>query len=127
MEFIASQIAELLDGEVVGNESASVHTLSKIEEGTPGSLSFLANPQYTPYIYQTRASIVIVNKDFEPEQDISATLIKVEDAYGAFAKLLDYYNTVKNNKSGIEQPSFIADSASMYQKTFIWALLPTYR
>jgi UDP-3-O-[3-hydroxymyristoyl] glucosamine N-acyltransferase len=121
MEFIASQIAELLDGEVVGNESASVHTLSKIEEGTPGSLSFLANPQYTPYIYQTRASIVIVNKDFEPEQDISATLIKVADAYGAFAKLLDYYNTVKNNKTGIEQPSFIADSASMAENVYVGA------
>jgi UDP-3-O-[3-hydroxymyristoyl] glucosamine N-acyltransferase len=121
MEFIASQIAELLDGEVVGNESASIHTLSKIEEGTPGSLSFLANPQYTPYIYQTRASIVIVNKDFEPEQDISATLIKVADAYGAFAKLLDYYNTVKNNKTGIEQPSFIADSASMAENVYVGA------
>jgi UDP-3-O-[3-hydroxymyristoyl] glucosamine N-acyltransferase len=121
MEFIASQIAELLDGEVVGNESASVHTLSKIEEGTPGSLSFLANPQYTPYIYQTRASIVIVNKDFEPEQDISATLIKVADAYGAFAKLLDYYNTVKNNKTGIEQPSFIADSASIAENVYVGA------
>jgi UDP-3-O-[3-hydroxymyristoyl] glucosamine N-acyltransferase len=121
MEFTAAQIAELLEGEVVGNESATVSTLSKIEEGTPGSLSFLANPQYTPYIYKTSASVVIVSKDFEPEAEITATLIKVEDAYGAFAKLLDYYNTVKNNKSGIEQPSFIADSANVPDDVYLGA------
>lgn len=121
MEFTALQIAQLLDGEVVGNENATVSALSKIEEGKPGTLSFLANPQYTPYIYKTDASIVIVNKSFEPEAEISSTLIKVEDAYGAFAKLLDFYNTVKNNKSGIEEPSFIAKSASLGNDIYIGA------
>lgn len=113
MEFTAAQIAELLGGEVVGNPEIAVNSLSKIEEGHHGSLSFLANPQYTPFIYSTNASIVIVNNDFEPEQSIQSTLIKVPDAYAAFAKLLDFYNTVKNNKTGIEQPSFIADSSSI--------------
>ncbi len=121
MEFTAAQIAELLEGEVVGDASTAVHTLSKIEEGHPGSLSFLANPQYTPYIYNTAASIVIVNKDFVPEQEITSTLIKVDDAYGAFARLLDYYNTVKNNKVGIENPSHIADSAQVGDDVYVGA------
>lgn len=121
MEFTAAQIAELLEGEVVGNKSTTVSTLSKIEEGAPGSLSFLANPQYTPYIYKTSASIVIVDKDFVPESEITSTLIKVDDAYGAFAKLLDYYNTVKNNKTGIEQPSFVADSTTVPDDIYLGA------
>lgn len=121
MEFTALQIAQLLDGEVVGNENATVSALSKIEEGKPGTLSFLANPQYTPYIYSTNASIVIVSKSFVPENAIASTLIKVDDAYGAFAKLLDYYNTVKNNKSGIEEPSFIAKSASFGNANYVGA------
>ncbi len=87
----------------------------------PGSLSFLSNPQYTPYIYNTAASIVIVNKDFVPEQEITSTLIKVDDAYGAFARLLDYYNTVKNNKVGIENPSHIADSAQVGDDVYVGA------
>ena len=117
MKFTANQIAGILEGEVDGNPEASVHKLSKIEEGETGSLTFLANPKYTSYIYSTKASITIVNRDFIPEQVVSTTLIKVEDAYKSFSKLLEYYNQVKNNKVGIESPSFISKSAS-YGKEF---------
>lgn len=117
MKFTASQIAGILEGTVVGNPEIAVHKLAKIEEGEAGSLTFLANPKYTPYIYSTEASITIVNKDFEPEQSLTTTLIKVEDAYKSFSKLLEYYNQVKNNKVGVESPVFISDS-SKYGKDF---------
>ncbi len=113
MKFTAQQIAGILEGEVEGNPDVQVSKLSKIEEGTTGSLTFLANPKYTSYIYETKASIAIVNKDFAPENPIHITLIKVEDAYKAFSKLLEYYNMVKLNKTGIEQPSFIAESVTI--------------
>ena len=108
MKFTAEQIAGILNGEVVGNPKAEVFKLAKIEEGTDGSLTFLANKKYINYIYSTKATITIVNNDFIPEQEISTTLIKVEDAYQAFSKLLEYYNQVKLMKSGIEQPSLIS-------------------
>ncbi|QLG47065.1 UDP-3-O-(3-hydroxymyristoyl)glucosamine N-acyltransferase [Costertonia aggregata] len=111
MEFTASQIAGILEGEVDGNPEIAVHKLSKIEEGEKGSLTFLANPKYTSYIYSTKASVTIVNKDFVPEQALDTTLIKVDDAYKSFSKLLEYYNQVKNNKVGIENPVFTSDSA----------------
>ena len=111
MKFTASQIAGLLEGDIVGNPDVEVSKLAKIEEGTKGSLTFLANPKYTQFIYDTKASIAIVNKDFTPENNIETTLIKVDDAYKAFSKLLEYYNQVKMNKVGIEQPSFISESA----------------
>ena len=111
MEFTASQIAGILEGEVDGNPGVAVHKLSKIEEGEVGSLTFLANPKYTPYIYRTEASIIIVNRDFIPEQQLNSTLIKVDDAYKAFSKLLAYYNQVKNNKTGVEEPVFVSESA----------------
>ncbi|GGG44531.1 UDP-3-O-acylglucosamine N-acyltransferase [Croceivirga lutea] len=110
MKFTATQIAGILEGEVQGNPEVAVHKLSKIEEGENGSLTFLANPKYTQYIYSTKASITIVNKDFVPDQDLSTTLIRVEDAYKSFSKLLEYYNQVKNNKEGIESPSFISEN-----------------
>lgn len=109
MKFTAIQIASILEGEVVGNPNVEVYKLSKIEEGSEGSLTFLANPKYNNYIYSTKASIAIVNKSFESEQEISTTLIKVEDAYKSFSKLLEYYNQVKLMKSGIEQPSVISE------------------
>ena len=109
MKFTAAQIAGILEGEVVGDPNAEVYKLSKIEEGTAGSLTFLANPKYNHFIYTTQASITIVNSSFVPEQEISTTLIKVEDAYQSFSKLLEYYNQVKLMKSGIEQPSVISD------------------
>jgi UDP-3-O-[3-hydroxymyristoyl] glucosamine N-acyltransferase len=112
MKFTAAQIAGILEGEVVGNPNAEVYKLSKIEEGTEGSLTFLANPKYTNFIYSTQATITIVNASFEPEQEITTTLIKVEDAYQSFSKLLEYYNQVKLMKSGIEQPSVISEGVT---------------
>ncbi|WP_396142111.1 UDP-3-O-(3-hydroxymyristoyl)glucosamine N-acyltransferase [Flavobacterium sp.] len=112
MKFTAAQIAGILEGEVVGNPNAEVYKLSKIEEGTEGSLTFLANPKYTNFIYSTQATIAIVNASFVPEQEITTTLIKVEDAYQSFSKLLEYYNQIKLMKSGIEQPSVISEGVT---------------
>lgn len=121
MKFTAEQIAGILEGEVVGDPKIEVSKLAKIEEGSKGSLTFLANPKYKSYIYTTQASITIVNSDFEPEENLSTTLIKVEDAYSAFTKLLEYYNQIKLNKSGIEQPSFVSDSAKVGNDIYIGA------
>ena len=121
MKFTAAQIAGILEGDVVGNPEVELSKLSKIEEGSKGSLTFLANPKYTQYIYDTEASATIVNKDFFPESEIGTTLIKVEDAYKAFSKLLEYYNQVKMNKIGIEEPSFIAESATYGEEIYIGA------
>ena len=110
MKFTAEQIAGILEGEVVGDSNASVSRLSKIEEGTEGSLTFLSNPKYLNYIYTTQASITIVNDTFVPEFAITTTLIKVKDAYASFTKLLEFYNEVKRNKSGIEALSVISDT-----------------
>jgi UDP-3-O-[3-hydroxymyristoyl] glucosamine N-acyltransferase len=121
MKFTAEQIAGILEGVVEGNPQVEVSKLSKIEEGEEGALTFLANPKYTHYIYSTKASIAIVNNTFIPEQDISCTLIKVEDAYKAFSKLLEYYNQVKLNKSGIEQPSYISDNVKQGDNIYIGA------
>ncbi len=111
MIFSAEQIARMLNGTVDGNPESTITKLSKIEEGEPGSLSFLSNPLYTPHIYRTRASIVIVNNSFIPEQPVSATLIRVESADLAFAKLLEIYNKIKNDKQGISKHSVIAETA----------------
>lgn len=121
MKFTAQQIADILEGDIVGDADVKVSKLAKIEEGVEGALTFLANPKYTSYIYSTKASITIVNKTFEPEDTITTTLIKVEDAYKSFSKLLEYYNQVKLNKFGIEQPSFIAASSSHGENIYIGA------
>ncbi len=121
MKFTATQIAGILGGEIEGNPQISVDKLSKIEEGEKGSLTFLANPKYTSFIYTTKASITIVNKDFIPEQEISTTLIKVDDAYKSFSRLLEYYNQVKNNKVGIESPSFVTASAKYGEGFYLGA------
>lgn len=113
MEFTAKQIAEFLQGEVVGNADASVSTFAKIEEGTPGALSFLSNPKYTPYIYSTQSSIVLVNKDFVPEQEITATLIKVDNAYESLAKLLSLYESMKPKRTGISDLAFVSPTAKI--------------
>jgi len=124
MKFKASQIAEILEGEIQGDPEVEVTQLSKIEEGTKGSLTFLSNPKYESFIYSTNASICIVNKDFVLEKPIKTTLIKVKDAYKSFTTLLEYYNKVKLNKEGIEQPSFIAESSTygdnLYLGTFAY-------
>jgi UDP-3-O-[3-hydroxymyristoyl] glucosamine N-acyltransferase len=121
MNFTAEQIAEILEGDIVGNPNAEVSKLSKIEEGEKGSLTFLSNPKYNPYLYTTKASIAIVNKNFVAEKEIETTLIKVEDAYAAFSKLLEFYNQVKNNKSGREEPHYISKSASIGTDEYIGA------
>jgi UDP-3-O-[3-hydroxymyristoyl] glucosamine N-acyltransferase len=121
MQFTAKQISDLLEGTIEGDPSISVNMLSKIEEGEKGSLSFLANPKYVPFIYSTKASIVIVNKDFVAEQPVNSTLIRVEDAYKSFSKLLEIYNQVLQNKKGIEEQSFISSSAQVGKDVYIGA------
>lgn len=121
MNFTAQQIADILEGDVVGNPNAEVSKLAKIEEGEKGSLTFLSNPKYNPYLYTTKASITIVNKSFVPEKEIDTTLIKVDDSYAAFSKLLEFYNQVKNNKSGREEPHSISESASIGENEYIGA------
>ena len=121
MKFTAAQIAGILEGTVDGNPEIEVSKLAKIEEGEAGTLTFLANPKYSPFIYKTQASITIVNNDFKVEQDLSTTLIRVEDAYKAFSKLLEYYNMIKLNKLGIESPSFISDSATYGEDIYLGA------
>ncbi|MBE98973.1 UDP-3-O-(3-hydroxymyristoyl)glucosamine N-acyltransferase [Flavobacterium coralii] len=121
MKFTAEQIAGILEGEVVGNPHAEVYKLAKIEEGSEGSLTFLSNPKYQQYIYSTQASIAIVNRSFEPETEIHTTLIKVDDAYKSFTRLLEYYNQVKLMKSGIEQPSFISDNVTYGENLYLGA------
>ena len=119
MKFTADQIAKALKGKIEGNKDVEVNTLSKIEEGKSGSLSFLANPKYTSFIYETQASIVIVNADFQPAKPLSCTLIRVEDAYTAFSQLLEMYNQVKLNKTGISPQSAIAISAKIGKNVYI--------
>jgi len=121
MNFTAQQIAEILEGDIVGNPNAEVSKLSKIEEGEKGSLTFLSNPKYNPYLYTTKASITIVNKSFFPEKETETTLIKVEDAYSAFSKVLEFYNEVKNKKTGREQPHFISSTAVIGSNEYIGA------
>ena len=113
MEFTAQQIAGLLNGQIEGDANVKITKLSKIEEGETGSISFLANPKYTHYIYSTNASLVIVNKDLELTAPVSATLIRVDSAEIAFSKLLEMYNQVKLNKSGISKHSFISETAKV--------------
>jgi UDP-3-O-[3-hydroxymyristoyl] glucosamine N-acyltransferase len=121
MEFTAKQISGLLGGKIEGDENVRVNKLSKIEEGSEGSLSFLANPKYTHFIYATNASLVIVNADFVAEQPVSATLIRVPNAYESFVKLLEIYNQVQLDKKGIEQPSFVSPSAKVGTDCYIGA------
>ena len=122
MEFKAKDIAAFLGGEVVGDGEIKVNGVSKIEDGKTGTLAFLANPKYESYLYDSEASIVLINKDFKLQKEVKATLIKVNDAYRAFASLLDLYLQTKTNlKSGIEQPSFIDPGASIGNDIYIGA------
>ena len=119
MEFSAKQIAEFIQGTIVGDENATVHTFAKIEEGMPGAISFLSNPKYTHYIYDTQSSIVLVNRDFEPEKEIKATLIKVDNAYESLAKLLNLYEMSKPKKTGIDPLAYIAPTAKIGENVYI--------
>ncbi len=121
MEFTARQIAEFLKGEVLGNQDVKINNISKIEEGKPGTLTFLANPKYSQYIYETEASVVLVNRDFKPEKEISATLIKVQNAYEALASLMEMYVQSIPEKRGIEIPSFMGKNVKTGSDMYIGA------
>ena len=119
MEFSAKQIAQMLEGRVEGNENAVVGKLCKIEEGEEGGLSFLANSKYNHYLYSTKASIVIINEDFEPEEEIKTTVIRVKDAYSCFAKLLEIYDQYRLNKNGISSLAFIDKQAEIAEDVYV--------
>ena len=119
MELSAKQIADFLQGTTEGNSEVTVNKVCKIEEGEPGGLSFLANPKYAQYIYSTEASAVIVNEDFVLEKPINATLIKVKDAYSAFASLLELYNQYRFNRKGISSLAFVNDSAKVGEDCYL--------
>jgi UDP-3-O-[3-hydroxymyristoyl] glucosamine N-acyltransferase len=119
MKFTAQQIAIELEGTVEGDPNAEVFQLSKIEEAQKGSLTFLSNPKYTPFIYKTQASVTIVNKDFIPDDDLSTTLVRVNNAYDSFTVLLDYYNNAKIIKSGIAKSAVIDPSVKIGKNCFV--------
>lgn len=121
MEFSAKQIAEYIHGTIIGDENATVHTFAKIEEGIAGALSFLSNPKYTHYIYNTQSSIVLVNKDFEPEHEVKATLIKVDNAYESLAKLMMLYEAHQPKKQGIDPLASIAANTKIGNNVYIGA------
>lgn len=119
MEFTAKQIADFLGGTVDGDENASVHTFAKIEEGVPGALSFLSNVKYTQYLYSTKSSIILVNKDFKPEQPVSATLVRVDNAYDSLAKLMSLYASMKPAKTGISSLASVSEKARIGSNVYI--------
>ena len=119
MEFTAKQIAAFLQGEVEGNPDVKVNNFAKIEEGKPKTLTFLSNPKYTHYIYETQADIVLVNADFKPDKGVKATLIRVADAYEALAKLLELVEKSKPSKTGVEPMSYIAQSAKIGNNVYV--------
>jgi UDP-3-O-[3-hydroxymyristoyl] glucosamine N-acyltransferase len=119
MEFTAELIAEFLGGEILGDPSVRVTTICKIDEGEPEALAFLSNPRYEHCIYDTKATIVIVNKDFTPTQPVAATMIKVDDAYGSFARILELYQSMKPRKSGVSPQAFISSSATLGEQAYV--------
>lgn len=119
MEFSAIQIATFLSGTVEGDPEVKVYNVAKIEEGAPGMLSFLANPKYSQYLYTTKSSIVLINNDFELQDKVSATLIRVPDAYAAFAQLLGLYQQFMQAKSGVSSLSFISKDATYGEDAYI--------
>lgn len=122
MQFTAAQIAMMINGKVEGNADTAVASFGKIEEAQSGQLAFLANPKYEEYLYRTKASIIIINESQELKQKIEATLIKVPDAYTAFATLLDKYQQIQRQQlTGIQQPAYIATTAKIGDKVFIGA------
>jgi len=121
MKFTAQQIAEILNGKIVGNAEVEVYSLAKIEDGQKGDLCFLANEKYTPHIYITKASIIIVNTSFTSDIEIAATLIKVEDAYSSFGKLLELYNKMQFNEVGISKKADIDKNSSIGDTVFVGA------
>ncbi len=119
MKFTAKTIAEFLKGTIEGDPEKEVHTVSKIEEGSEGSLTFLANPKYEKYVYNSKATIILVNKDFKPLKPIPSTIIRVENAYEAFASLLELYQQSKPAKTGIRDLSSIHESAILGNNIYV--------
>lgn len=119
MKFTAKQIAELLQGEIVGNPDAVVQTFAKIEEGMEGAISFFANPRYEHYIYETRSTIVLVNRDFVPAAPVSATLIRVDNAYEAIARLLKFYEQTVARRSGVHPLACVAATATIGEDCYV--------
>ena len=119
MEFSAKQIAEYIQGVIEGDENATVYTFAKIEEGIPGAISFLSNPKYTHYIYNTESSIVLVNKDFVPEKEVKATLIKVNNAYESLAKLMTLYEQSQPKRTGIDPLAYVAPTAKIGKDVYL--------
>jgi UDP-3-O-[3-hydroxymyristoyl] glucosamine N-acyltransferase len=121
MEFTAKQIADYLKGSIEGNPKETVHDISRIEEGREGTLSFLANPKYEKYLYETNASIVLINRDLKLEHKVRSTLIRVDNAYQAFAALLNLYSSTLPQKKGIDSQSYIHESAQVGNECYIGA------
>lgn len=119
MEFTAEMIAGFLGGDVLGDKNASVHTVSSIEEGKAGSLAYLTNPKYEPYLYTTQASIVLVDRSFEPSQPVAATLVKVDDAAACVLRLLEMYNAAKPRRQGISPRAAVSEQASVGEACYI--------
>lgn len=119
MNFTAQQIAAYIGGTVDGDPEAAVNTFAKIEEGVPGAISFLANPQYEHYIYETRSSVVLVNNDFKPVQPVSATLVRVANAYEAVSRLLQLYESMKPRQTGISSLAFVAETAKIGKDVYL--------
>ena len=121
MEFTAKQIAELIEGRIEGDEKTIVRTFAKIEEGVPGAISFLSNPKYTHYIYDTKSSVVLINEDVELEKPVATTLIRVKNAYECVAKLLQVYESMKPRKSGIHAMAYISEEATIGKDVYVGA------
>ena len=121
MKFTAKQIAKILNGKIVGNSEVEVNSLAKIEDGKKGDICFLSNEKYTPHIYTTKASIVIVNNSFNNKKEIASTLIKVEDAYSSFSKLIELYNKIQFNEVGLSNKSDINKNSSISDNVFVGA------
>jgi len=121
MEITVQQLATLVHGTVEGNADAVINNYAKIEEATAGCVTFLANPKYTHYIYTTQATAVLVRNDFEPEQPVAATLIRVADPYATLADLLNYVNSQRPEKKGIEQPAHIGEGTTVPEDAYIGA------
>ena len=119
MEITAQQVAAYINGTVEGDVNAVINNFAKIEEGVPGAISFLANPQYEHYIYETKSSVVLVNEDFKPTQPVAATLIRVKNAYEAVSRLLQFYESMKPKRTGISSLAFIAETAKVGKDVYI--------
>ena len=121
MEFTAQQIAQFVQGKVEGDENAKVNTFAKIEEGKEGAISFLSNPKYTHYVYDTKSSVVLIDETVELEKPVSTTLIRVKNAYECVAKLLQMYESMKPKKTGIDSLAFVSPKAKVAENVYVGA------